>query len=144
MKKIYLFNVFLIISVAFSQDKNLGKIEDIANHEMQSASKTMQLAVNANTSNYNITYQKLEFNVDPAVYSVAGKISTTFTALSNMTSITFDMANQLTASLVKVDGVVVTGFSNSGNNELVIPLSCATGVSKIVEVTYSGVPPLKR
>ena len=141
MKKIYLFNVFLIISVAFSQDKNLGSMKSISEIEMQNASKIMQLAVNPNTLNYDITYHKLEFTVDPTVASISGKVTTNYTAVSNMNTVTFDMFDALTATSVKVNGITAP-FSQPGSNELVInlPMMQTTGSTATVVIEYNGNP----
>ena len=143
MKNLYLFLGFIIILPMFGQDKNLGKVEDIAAYEMKSASKTIQLTVNPNTSNYDITYHKLEFTVDPSIYSVAGKVTTTYTALSDMNSINFDLANELIVASVK-QGTTNLTFVQNGNNELVItiPTTQVSGSSASVEITYAGAPPV--
>ncbi len=143
MKKIYLIIVFFTFSLLFSQDKNLGNVEDIALSEMHSAAKVIQMAVNPNTLNYDITYHQLEFTVNPAVYNVAGKVTTTFTALVNMNSITFDLANELIVSSVK-QGTTNLAFVQNGNNELIITLPSMqiSGTSASVEITYAGNPPL--
>lgn len=142
MKKTYLLLLLFSITFSFSQS-NENEKDEIVNAEMKSAASIMEFAINPNTTNYDITYHKLELTVDPAVYFISGKITTTFTALSNMNSITFDMANELTVSLVKKNGVNLT-FSESGNNELIInfPSAIANGTSATVEITYSGVPPV--
>ena len=102
----------------------------------------MNITVNPDTQNYDITYHKLEFTVDPAVYAINGKVTTTYTALSNMNSVTFDLANELTVSNVIMNGQNLT-FVENGNNELVItlPATQLTGTSATVEITYSGAPP---
>ena len=112
MKNLYFLVVLLTLSVSYGQDKNLGKTENIAESEMKSASRVIQMAVNPNTQNYDITYHKLEFTVDPAVYNVAGKITTTYTALSNMNTITFDLANELSVSAVKQGTTNLTFLQN--------------------------------
>jgi len=142
MRKTYLFLFLLSFSTLFAQ-KGGVTTDSIANMEMKSASNLMSVAVNPNTLNYDITYHQLEFTVNPAVYSVSGKVTTNFTALANMNTITFDMANELTVTSVKKNNVNLT-FSESGNNELVItfPATVTTGTSATVEIVYSGVPPL--
>lgn len=109
--------------------------------EMKSASKKLNLAVNPNTLNYNITYHKLEFTVDPTVRAITGVVTTNFTALSNMNTITFDLTSDLTVSTVKVNNTNTT-FTQNANEELVInlPSTLLSGTSAIVEITYSGVP----
>jgi aminopeptidase N len=142
MKKITLI-VFLLTNVfGFSQNEKFST-ENIAEAEGKSASKIMNLAVNPNTQNYDITYHKMEFTVDPTVYFISGKVTTTFTALTNMTTVTFDFANELTASSVK-QGATNLSFVENTNNELVItlPTTLTSGNSATVEITYSGSPPV--
>ncbi len=121
MKKTKLITLLLLTTVfAFSQTEK-SNIASIAEAEMKSASKTINFAVNPNTQSYDVTYHKLEITVDPAVYFISGKVTTTFTALSNMNTVTFDLANELTVSLVK-QGATNLVFSRNTNNELIITL----------------------
>ena len=141
MKNIYLFFFCISVSFVFSQKKE-STTKTIAEAEMKSASRIANFQANPNTANYDVTYQKLEFTVNPAVKFVSGKITTTFTALTNMNSITFDFANELTASVIK-KGATNLSFTENSNNELVItlPSTQLAGTSATIEVTYSGVPP---
>ncbi len=142
MRKTFLLFFLFSFSISFAQ-KEQEELDEIVNAEMKSASNLMAVAVNPNTLNYDITYHQLEFTVDPAVSFISGKITTTFTALTDMNSITFDMANELVVSSVIKNGTTLA-FSESGNNELVIdfPSTVASGTSSTIEVNYSGVPPL--
>jgi len=141
MKKIY--SLLLVFTFAISLAQQKETLDKIVNAEKRSAHKQMSLMVNPNTQNYNITYHKLEFNVDPAVYFISGKITTTYTASTDMSTLTFDLANELTVSSVKQNNQNLT-FVQNGNNELVITLPSiqTSGTSATVEVTYSGVPPV--
>jgi aminopeptidase N len=141
MKKTYLFLLCFSISFVFAQ-KNISIINSIAEAEMKSASQLMSVQVNPNTANYDITYHKLEFTINPTVKFVTGKITTTYTALANMNTITFDFANQLTVSSVK-KGVTNLTFVEDANNQLIItlPSTQTTGTSATIEISYSGVPP---
>jgi aminopeptidase N len=142
MKKILLLLFCFSLATGVAQN-TLNNIETIATAEKKSGSNLMQFAPNPNTLNYDITYHKLEFTVDPAVYFVSGKITTTYTALANMNTLYFDLANELTVSSVKQNGVNLN-FIQNGNNELVITLpgTQTSGTIAMVEVTYSGIPPL--
>lgn len=141
MKKSYLLLLCFTVSIVFAQT-NLNKTNSIAEAEMNSASRQMNIEVNPNTANYNITYHRLEFTVNPTVKFITGKVFTTFTALANMTTVTFDFANELTASSVKIGATNLTFVENT-NNELIItlPATQLTGTSATVEINYSGVPP---
>ncbi len=142
MKKTYLILFFFSLSLSFAQITE-SELKEIVNAEMKSASSMMSVEVNSNTLNYDVTYHQLEFTVNPADYFISGKVTTTFTALANMNSITFDMANELTVTSAKKNGVTMT-FSESGNNELVInfPSVIAAGTTASVEIIYSGAPPV--
>lgn len=133
----------LLFSIqVFSQKHECDhNFEKMVEAEMKSTSKKLNLAVNPNTLNYNITYHKLEFTVDPTVRAITGVVTTNFTALSNMTTITFDLTSDLTVSTVKVNNTNTT-FTQNTNEELVInlPSTLLTGTNAIVEITYSGVP----
>ena len=116
----------------------------IAESEMKANSKTMNIVSNPNTANYDLTYQKLEFTVNPLVVApyIAGKVTSTFTALSDMTTVTFDLAKALTVSSVKRNNQPLT-YTQNISNELVINLGTAvnTGTSATVEITYAGNAP---
>lgn len=139
MKKIFLLILVSFFNISFAQT-TVDTIHSIAEAEMKSASATMNFAVNPNTLNYDITYQKLEFTVNPTVYFINGKVTTTFKALSSMSAVIFDLTNDLTVSSVKQNNVAVT-FSQSAE-ELTINLqnTLLTGSFATVEITYSGAP----
>jgi len=141
MKKTYLLLSLFSLALSFGQ-KQQETINEIATMEMKSAHKMMSVTVNPNTLNYDVTYHKLEFTVDPEVYFITGKVTTTYTALDNINSVTFDLANDLVVSSVKQNNQNLT-FLQNGNNELVITLPSTqnTGTSATVEITYSGAPP---
>ncbi|RZK12094.1 MAG: T9SS type A sorting domain-containing protein [Flavobacterium sp.] len=137
MKNTYLF-VFLFSAVTLFAQNNTSSI---AEAEMKSASQVMAFASNPNTANYDVTYHKLEFTVNPSVFFITGKVTTTFTALSNMSTVTFDLTNELTVSSVTKNGTPLTFIQNS-NDELVITLPSlqAAGTSATVVINYSGEP----
>ncbi|WP_395077155.1 M1 family aminopeptidase [Flavobacterium sp.] len=133
--------LFLLISqFIFSQNENIEH-EKMVEAEMKSASKKIAFAVNPNTLIYDITYHKLEFTVDPSVNYINGKVTTTYTALSNMTTLTFDLNSNMIINSIKKNGVDLT-FSQNLNNELIInlPTTQTTGTSATVEIMYEGDP----
>jgi len=140
MKKIT-FYLFLISGFfSFSQTEE-ADFERMVEAEMKSASLVEAFAVNPNTLNYDITYHELRFMVDPAVDFITGQVTSTFTALANMNTVTFDLTNELTVSSVTLGGSPLTFVQNT-SNELVItlPSTLTTGNSATVIINYSGVP----
>ena len=125
---------------AYAQ-KNASQNSGIAQLEQKTAVKKMSLKVNPNTQNYDVTYQKLEFTVDPAQYFISGIVTSTFTALADLSTVTFDLTTQLTVSTVTQNAVSVP-FVQNATNELVItlPTIVSAGASTTVEIRYSGTP----
>lgn len=143
MKKITQIFFVLLTSFGFSQSTIDEEFDRMVESEMKSAASTMEVQVNPNTQNYDVTYHELRFTVNPnnTTASISGVVKTTFTALSNMSSIAFDMATQLVVSSVTMNSTSLT-FSQS-NYELNInfPSTITTGTSATVTITYSGTPP---
>lgn len=140
MKKSLLLIIHILMISAYAQ-KSPSQTVSISKFEQKAVAKKMNLSVNPNTLNYDITYQKLEFTVDPAKYFVSGIVTSTFTALSNLSTVTFDLTNKLTVSTVVQNGVSIA-FVQNANNELVITLPAVlnSGASATVEIRYSGTP----
>lgn len=144
MKKIIVSLLLCLSITGFSQtDENA--YEQMIESEMKSASSLMTMAVNANTSNYDLTYQKLEFTVDPSIFYISGKVTSTFTALSTMNTVTFDLykksTNPFTISSVKINNVATT-YSYNSSHELVInlPTTLTPGNTATSEIVYEGEP----
>jgi len=133
----FLFFCFMAVN---AQD-SISEISKIAASERSSTKKKMNLEVNSNTQNYDITYHKLEFNVDPGIYSISGKITTTYTALANMNTLTFDLSNTLLVSSVKINNVSLAFTQNTNELIITLPTTQLTGSQATVEVAYSGAPP---
>lgn len=140
MKKYYFLLFYFTISFVFAQEDAL-ETDRIAEAEMKTASQLMSVQVNPNTANYDVTYHQLEFTVNPAVYFITGKVTTTFKALSNMSTVTFDLTDQLNVSSVKQGATNLT-FVQNANDELVItlPSTLTTNSFATVEINYSGAP----
>ncbi|KFF22768.1 peptidase M1 [Chryseobacterium sp. JM1] len=138
---IYILLNILSFSFVFSQE---GKhhTDMISKKEKKSALSKKNVQFNPNTVNYDVTYHKLELKVNPSVRNISGKVTTTYTALSNMNTITFDLVSQMVVSSVKQNNVNLS-FIQNANKELVItlPTTQLAGTSASVEITYAGIPP---
>jgi aminopeptidase N len=139
MKNLYLLLCFSFVFAAKAQENK--EFENMVEAEMKSASRNTTTIVNPNTLNYDITYHKLEFTVDPTLASISGKVTTTYTAVAAMSTLTFDMNDNLIVTSVKKNGIDLT-FAQAGTNELVITLPTIqnTGTSATVEIIYAGDP----
>ena len=127
-------------SFCFSQSTD-SEFNRMVESEMKSASTTMNVLVNPNTQNYDVTYHELRFTINPASSAMSGVVKTTFTALANMNSVAFDMVSQLVVSSVTMNSTNLT-FSQTTNQLTVnFPTAVNAGASATVTITYSGTPP---
>ena len=103
----------------------------------------MNLEVNSNTQNYDITYHELRFSVDPnnTIPFINGIVKTTFTALSNMNTVTFDMATALVVSSVSMNSTNLTFSQSNYELNITLPTTVTTGNSATLDITYAGSPP---
>ncbi len=139
MRKVFFVFLLTIINFSFSQENLI--FDELIEAEAKSASKIIAHKANINTANYDISYHKLELNIDPAIAFIDGIVSTTFTAKSTMNTVTFDLSNNMTVSEVTQSGITLT-YTQNANNELVITLSqtLPQGQESTVKITYSGNP----
>lgn len=109
--------------------------------EMQTAEMMMSFQANPNTANYDVSYLRLEFSVNPSVYFISGDVTTYYTALSPMQTIVFDLATSMTVGAVMQRDEPLA-FSQQ-NNELIISLSetLQTGTLDSLTISYAGMPP---
>ena len=141
MKKITLLFLLTVSLFGYTQNDE-SHFEKMVEAEMKSAASIQNFQVNPNTQNYDITYHELRFTVDPAVHYITGQVTTTFTALSNMNTVVFDLANQLTVNSISMNGNALS-FSQNTTDELTInlPSTLTTGSVATVVINYQGAPP---
>jgi aminopeptidase N len=138
MIRIITISFFLLIAICKTTAQEVFNISEA---EAKSAAKKIHFKANPNTSNYDITYHKLEFSVDPAVAAISGKVTTTFTALQNMTTVTFDLDDNMSVTSVVQNGNSLT-YSQSATDELIIILqnTLNQGASTSIIIEYNGNP----
>ncbi len=90
---------------------------------------------------YDITYQRLELTIDPAVRAIAGTVTHHFTATLELGTLAFDLAAGMLVSDVQRAGQPLA-FDRSGDLLLVhLPQPLPIGQRDSLSITYAGVPP---
>lgn len=114
--------------------------DDYRIYEKRAAARRLMFAPNPNTLNYDVTYQKLELEIDPAVYGISGTVTTQFVPNEDLKAIVFDLSHELKVSAV-MQGNETLSFTQA-DNELTIQLkkNVPSGVQGEVKITYSGKP----
>jgi len=126
--------------VTFGQDFN-ETLNEISESEAKSALRAMSIQANLNTGDYDVKYHRLEFDVDPSSAFLSGEVTTYFEAKSNLSTVTFDLADNMTVSQILQRGNPLT-FTQNTNDELIITLPTVqnTGVLDSLTISYSGNP----
>ena len=140
IRNIFVILLLLWVTIGVSQEST-DDINYIIEAEAKAASKIKNYKANLNTANYDVSYHKLEFTVDPSVDFIDGIVTTTFTAKDDLSTVTFDLHKNIFVSHVTQNGVDLS-FIQNDNDELIITLSqiLLQGQSTSVVITYSGQP----
>ena len=135
--------LFILLRVLGFSQSGISEFDRMVEAEMKSASSFQNLRVNPNTLNYDVTHHDLRFTINPDTTTpfISGVVSTTFRALSNMTTVTFDMATALAVSSVSMNGMGLTFTQSNYELNINLPTTLSTGTTATVIITYAGSPP---
>lgn len=138
MKNMMSLLFLFVFSFVYAQNDQWNSLREA---EAKSALNRLQFRANANTGNYDVKYHRLALEVNPAVASINGEVTTYFEATSALSQITFDLAGNMTVSEVLQRGNPL-GFSQNSNDEVVIvlPTEQNSGVLDSLTIRYSGNP----
>ncbi|OWK74133.1 peptidase M1 [Flavobacteriaceae bacterium JJC] len=141
MKKIYVIALSFVFSHVFSQKHEEADRKSMMQNELTTYSKMIGYNVNPNTLNYDLKYQRLELDLDPAQRFVSGTVTSHFVPNQNISSIYFDLSDGLAVSEVKYHGSNLN-FTQLASKELKIdfPANIASSTLDSLSVKYSGVP----
>ncbi len=141
MNKFYSIILVLIFTNLFAQNEEAQRKSMIRNELKSYAKKMINYNVNPNTLNYDIKYQRLELELDPAVHYVSGTVTNHFIPNQNISSIYFDLSDALTVSEVKYHGNNIN-FSQLSTKELKIdfPANIPVATLDSLSIKYSGAP----
>lgn len=141
MKKLYAIALALFFVQAFSQKNEEAERKSMIRNELQKYSKMIDYNVNPNTLNYDLRYQRLELDLDPAQQFVSGTVTSHFIPNQNISSIYFDLSNVLSVSEVKYHGANLA-FTQLSTKELKIdfPANIPASTLDSLSIKYSGSP----
>ena len=144
MKRVYFILYFILVAISGNaQDAFSEKSFDIASMEQRGHARLFESArVNASAAsdNYDVKYYRGEWEVDPAIREIKGKVTMYFKMVTAGQTVSLDLMNDLTVSGVSQHGNSLT-FTHSGNIlQISLPTVMPTGVLDSLSVTYQGVP----
>ena len=141
MKNIVLVLIYGLFAECVYAQTAASAPDDYRLYEQLAAEKRLAFIPNPNTYNYDVTYQKLELEVDPSQYYINGTVTTQFVAHEDMQTVVFDLSNELQVTAVWQANQPLN--YRQINNELFIDLTqmVLTGTLGEVKITYQGTPP---
>ena len=138
--KFYLFLILLAFTSISAQENNIEN-KGIIKKEAKSFNKMLTFNLNPNTLNYDLKYQRLDLTINPGFYQVSGSVTSHFLPNQNMSSIYFDLSDQLAVSQVSYQGTNLN-FQQLPTKELKIDFASALSANVLDSLTihYSGAP----
>ncbi len=140
------FSLLYFNALAQQHTDNCKQVAEIAHAEMLShqrlditgANGTIDVATAA--SNFDAKYYRCEWEVDPAVRYIKGKVTVYYTVTNAGSSISLDLMNDLVVDSVKQRNMPL--LVQHANNVLQInfPGNVNTGVFDSVSIYYKGIP----
>jgi len=137
-----LFWIASVPAVLAQQMPSDEHFKEIVRSEMKANTGRINPVLLNAISDYDISYHRCEWKVDPSQNYIAGNITTYFKPLVlNFDSIKFDLSNSLTVDSVKYHLSSLT-FTHSANIiTAVFPSAIAMNTLDSVAVYYKGAPP---
>lgn len=142
MKKINLIVFSLLSMLGFSQEHADKEMQLLIQREISNYQKMANVNnINPNTLNYDLTYQRMDVELDPAQYHISGSVTSHFKPKENLSSIYFDLTKALTVSEVHYHGQSLN-FQQLNSNELKIDFQNTLNANVLDSLTihYSGAP----
>jgi aminopeptidase N len=140
-----IFTFLLLASLkAFTQvpPEECKSIQDIAlmerlGHERITGRGNATLASN----NFDVKYYRCEWEVNPAINYISGKITVHYVITSSTGSISFDLINGLNVDSVKQRNAILTKQHTSNVLQVNFSSTVNAGTFDSVSIFYQGVPP---
>jgi len=92
------------------------------------------------SDNFDVKYYRLEWQIDPAVRYINGKVTMYYKMTTASSSITMDLMSVLHADSVKQHGVMLTTSQPSNTLVINFPGSVNAGILDSVTIWYKGIP----
>ena len=117
-----IFIIFLLIGLQASAQlpvESCKQVNDIALQERIHHDRIFNIVNGtAASNNFDVKYYRCEWEVDPAVYYITGKVTVYFIVTTASTTITFDLMNSLTVDSVKQRSTILA--KQHSNNSLLV------------------------
>src|SRR4030095_10033432 len=142
MRKGFLILLFLGGKVFAQNDKPLCKaVDEIAEAEKNSFQRSHSINRSQASSNFQVTYYRCVWDIDPAVRYIKGSVTSHFITSNSSNSITYDLATQLTVDSVYFHGSKISFSRADDIIQIDFPVNILASQKDSVTIFYRGVPP---
>lgn len=143
MLKSFVLQCFILIStISAAQLPDIFcKQATIAVSERLKQERISNGPANANASNnFDVNYYRCEWEVNPAIRFITGKVTSYYKMTATGNSISFDLMNTLTVDSIKQRNTSLAFTQTSNLLQINFPASVNTGTLDSVSIYYKGVP----
>ncbi|MBK9487133.1 MAG: T9SS type A sorting domain-containing protein [Chitinophagaceae bacterium] len=112
-----------------------------AAHQRNMAGNISMESITSASNNYDVKYYRCEWEVNPAVRFIAGKVTVYFVITTATNNIQIDLVNALTVDSVKQRNSLLTKQHLNNTLSFDFPAAINAGVLDSVSIYYKGVPP---
>lgn len=128
-------------SLFFKEAKEITVMERNAHARLSPASPAGTEGLSSASANFDVQYYRCEWEVDPAVRYITGKVTVYYVLTAASTDITFDLMSPLVADSVKQRNTLLAKQQANNSLQVSFPSSVNAGTLDSISIYYKGVPP---
>ena len=134
--------LFCICVNAMAQENELFISDKIALEESRNFQLKSNFIENPNNSLTDFIYQRMEWDVDPAIRYISGKVTTYFKSKTELlNTIEFDLSDSLTVDSVFIGNNLASFIHQNNKIQVNLPESFLLNQFDSVSIFYQGIPP---
>jgi aminopeptidase N len=142
MRKVLILILLVTAKVsAQSPVESCKQVNDIATSEMRQHAGVFNIVDGTSASNnFDVKYYRCEWEVDPAVYYIAGKVTVYFVMTTASNNISLDLMNSMTVDSVKQHNIILV--KQHTNNTITVNFTSTInqGTLDSISIYYKGPP----
>ena len=109
--------------------------------ESQSYLKKAHFVEDSTYANWDLVYQRMEWNVNPAIWYISGKITSSFIPKgTNLSSLVFDLKNNMTVDSIQYHGTSINFTHESDKIKIQFANPIAAETLDSLSIWYQGSP----
>lgn len=128
-------------SLHIKQVKELAAQEQNAHARLSPQSPATTSGLSGASTNFDVKYYRCEWEVDPAVRYIAGKITVYYVITTAASDITFDLMSPLLADSIKQRSSTLNKQQTGNTLQVFFGSAAAVGTFDSVSIYYKGIPP---